>query len=124
MTNTNKTYDEQLKALQKKISKLKADKREKDRKRTYTIGEMVVRLIPDLLQMFEEDNFDLEGFLKNRLAQTQGTSEKAMDKDASESDLSSIPPEEGTNDNPQMDNSNQIEQSDKQAFGNFSYDRS
>ena len=40
--STNKTYDEQLKALQNKISKLKAEKKEKDRKRTYAVGEVVV----------------------------------------------------------------------------------
>ena len=126
--STNKTYDEQLKALQNKISKLKAEKKEKDRKRTYAVGEVVVRLIPDLLQKLEEENFDLETFLNDRLALKRDVSEEKKHADEPEDDLNAKHSEDVTIQGVQLDQSDPAEagnntsdkQSGEQTFGNFS----
>lgn len=132
MTSTNKTYDEQLKALQDKISRLKAEKKEKDRKRTYTIGETVVRLIPDLLQRLEEKDFDLETYLSDRLALKRGVPREKKHADEPEDDLSAKHSGDVTTQGVQLEQSDPAKadndaldmQSGEQTFGNFSYDRS
>ena len=70
-----KSYGEQIKELQNRISALKKQQKEQVKKRTHEVGEVVVRLMPELRVKFNEEDFNLEDYLKNKLGLKEEISE-------------------------------------------------
>ena len=99
--STPKSYDEKMRDLQRKMAELKKDRKEKDRKHTYAIGTYIVRMIPGLLDKFEEDEFELEAYLSERLvikelSETSSIADASSDEEPIEESVQNV--SEGTED--------------------------
>ena len=70
-----KSYDEQIKELQNKISVLKKQQKEQKKKRALELGEAFFRLVPDAEAKFDEESFNLEDYLKDKLGIIEETAE-------------------------------------------------
>lgn len=70
-----KSYDEQIKELQNKISVLKKQQKEQKKKRALELGEAFFRLVPDAEAKFDEESFNLEDYLKDKLGIIEETVE-------------------------------------------------
>lgn len=62
-----KSYEEQIKELQNKISTLKKQQKEQKKKRALELGEAFFRLLPDAEAQFDKEGFNLEEYLKDVL---------------------------------------------------------
>ena len=70
-----KSYDEQIKELQDKISTLKKQRKEQKKKRALELGEAFFRLVPDAEAKFDEESFNIEDYLKDKLGIIEETAE-------------------------------------------------
>ena len=72
----SKSYDEQIKEMKNKISVLKKQQKEQKKKRALELGEAFFRLVPDAETKFDEEGFNLEVYLKDKLGIIDETEEK------------------------------------------------
>jgi len=65
--SVQKSYDERMQDLEKRMAILKAEKKKRDARRITAIGAAVKKQYPELLNKFDEKGFDLEKYLKDHL---------------------------------------------------------
>lgn len=77
--SVQKSYDERMQDLEKRMAALKAEKKKRDARHITAIGTAVSRQYPELLKKFDEEGFVLEKYLKVHLIlKEEGPSEKKL----------------------------------------------
>ena len=79
-----KSYEEQIKEMQNKISALKKKAKEQEKQRAQSLGEAFFRLVPEAKEAFDEEGFKVEDYLKEKLGMIEDIPEYVPEENAAE----------------------------------------